>query len=633
MKNEKRTTPAVGMTTALMWRAGVLIYVLWLTAMSLITVVGAQQLQKQWIEHASQKTGLYISDREDLLPGQIEQQRILEMYGFDALGNAYLELPLYIDPIRFIGSYQKHDVSYETAMVFFENNEPVLSHGDYVTFEYVHANSWLAGKETPDGYAYIDLKQTPPETEMGDGLGYVSGFGMDGDVFRLTGYFEDHQFVLQELAGFSVNYPSLYEGKTLAQWDQQKGLNWQIHYENPQALERELVCIYTKTLNNYQYMGTRPVARLLLTQQDELKSILLSSQPWHSENHSLTETVIITERSAMTQDGTYHKVRSAVRCYPLRTAKIRLYPCYVISALLCFGMLVMYYRRLKKHLRDPLQQLINCGQQNMRPLEIYYCSPWKELYQLEEIYAQAQQELRTLRQENTQLKTTLDYAKNAEVSRRQLVSDMTHELKTPLAVIRSYCEGLLTGIAPEKREQYLNVIIEEADRMDATVLEMLDLSRLEAGKVRLSQDRVELLGLTKSILDKLQPLVEVKELSVSFAIAEESYLTADEGRLGQVITNLVSNAIKYSPMGGKVILRVFQHDGFTYFTSENESEPLSEEALEKIWDSFYRAEQSRSTEGTGLGLSICKAIIELHGGSCEATNTATGIEFRFAVPM
>lgn len=169
--------------------------------------------------------------------------------------------------------------------------------------------------------------------------------------------------------------------------------------------------------------------------------------------------------------------------------------------------------------------------------------------------------------------------------------------------------------------------------MDAMVLEMLDLSRLEAGKVRLAQDEVELLGLTQRVLDKLQPLAEAKGLAVVFAIGEVSHLTADEGRLTQVITNLLSNAIKYSPVGGQVVLKVFRRNGFVHFIIENEGQPLPEEALEKVWESFYRTEQSRTSEGTGLGLSICKAIIELHRGTCRAKNTSTGVEFGFVLPL
>ena len=143
---------------------------------------------------------------------------------------------------------------------------------------------------------------------------------------------------------------------------------------------------------------------------------------------------------------------------------------------------------------------------------------------------------------------------------------------------------------------------------------------------------MELLELTRGILTRLQPLIEAKELQITHAITEPCTLIADEGRLIQVITNLTTNAIKYSPQGGQIWINIFQKNGFTHFTIENESEPLSEEALQKVWESFYRTEQSRTSPGTGLGLSICKAIIELHRGSCHVKNTSTGVEFGFFLP-
>ena len=150
--------------------------------------------------------------------------------------------------------------------------------------------------------------------------------------------------------------------------------------------------------------------------------------------------------------------------------------------------------------------------------------------------------------------------------------------------------------------------------------------------MRLAMDPVELLTMTRSTLARLEPLLDEKELTVEFGITSDCPLTADESRLNQVITNLIINAIKYSPTGGKITVNVFQKDSHSHFSIENESQPLSREALEKIWESFYRIEQSRTTKGTGLGLPICKAIIELHGGSCHVHNTSTGVEFSFTIP-
>ena len=119
---------------------------------------------------------------------------------------------------------------------------------------------------------------------------------------------------------------------------------------------------------------------------------------------------------------------------------------------------------------------------------------------------------------------------------------------------------------------------------------------------------------------------------VGYVWAHDCEITADESRITQAVTNLVSNAIKYSPRGGTVHIGVTREKNQTMFSIENQSEPLSEEALAKIWDSFYRTDKSRTEKGTGLGLPITKAIIELHGGTCHVSNTKTGVEFKFYLP-
>ena len=619
MKKKKRTVPRFSVAAGLTWRMGIVVGILWFVSMSLLTVISAQQLQEQWTQNAARVTSFSVPERDDLLPGEVERFCIQQMYGFDIVSNAYLNLPLCRDPTLNRASYKPINYAHETAMVFLKDGEPFLTQSDYMTFEYLQADSWLDGKETPDGYGYLDSRD-------------LVDFWRNpfADVYRLTGYFEGNRFVLNQLAGFEMKYPELYAGKTLAQWEQERGLNWEIHYENPDPSDQETVCIYTTQLEELSY-------RLSLRMDKDpsyfsLEDALLEPWPPRYESRSLWETVIIREGNMVSHDGTYYQAYAAIRCYPLLSAMDRLWIVYWITELVCVLSVVLYHLLLKRRLRDPLQQIIHRGQQNMLELKFPYRPKWKEPYLLEEIYMTAQQELQQLRQENRQLKTALDYAENAETNRRQMVSNITHELKTPLAVVRSYCEGLQSDIAPEKKEKYLNVIMEETDRMDAMVLEMLDLSRLEAGKVRLAQDRVELLQLTRSILGKLQPLLEAKGLTVDFAIVQDCHLTADEGRLAQVVTNLISNAIKYSPERGNIIISLFRRSGVTHFYIENESEPLSEEALEKVWESFYRTEQSRTSKGTGLGLSICKAIIELHQGTCRVKNTSTGVEFGFSIP-
>jgi signal transduction histidine kinase len=290
-------------------------------------------------------------------------------------------------------------------------------------------------------------------------------------------------------------------------------------------------------------------------------------------------------------------------------------------------------RKINKHLARPVAQVAYCSTGEPQPLpEHIKKSKWLEGRTLQENYEVMVKEYHSAKAEVRQLRTALDYAQNAETKRREMISNITHELKTPLAIIHSYAEGLKDGIAADRQDQYLNVIVEEAERMDGMVLEMLDLSRLEAGKVRLSSDRFSLLGLTRSIFDRLAPMAAEKDLQIQFYIVEEFEITADESRIGQVITNFATNAIKYTPEGGNIWIKVYRYRNQAILCIENECQPLPNEALSKVWDSFYRAETSRTTRGTGLGLTIAKAIIELHGGAVGAQNTGNGVEFRFTLP-
>ena len=323
-----------------------------------------------------------------------------------------------------------------------------------------------------------------------------------------------------------------------------------------------------------------------------------------------------------------------MRCWPLQYAAFRLIPAYLVSFAVTVLLLFLLLWSIRRNLTKPMAELADKIRRNA------YIEPdadWVEPRALQEYYETTRQTLHENSMQIAQLNTALEYARNAEESRRQLVSNITHELKTPLAVIHSYAEGLQAGIAGEKREQYLNVILEEAEKMDAMVLQMLDLSRLEAGRVRLRSDSFSLLELTRRVAEKLEPLALAKELEISYGLAQDFTVTADESRMEQVITNLLSNAIKYSPVGGGIRIELFSHMGKAHFRIENQAEHLSDEALKKVWDSFYRADPSRTEPGTGLGLTIVKTIVELHRGSCSVSNITadgvTGVQFGFQIPL
>ena len=233
-------------------------------------------------------------------------------------------------------------------------------------------------------------------------------------------------------------------------------------------------------------------------------------------------------------------------------------------------------------------------------------------------------ELRPLQDELTRQQQAIAYAKNAEESRRAMTSAIAHELKTPIAVMSSYAQALQEHIDESKQEHYLGVIREEADKMDRMVLELLDLSRLEAGRYKLRRQDFNLTELVREILKPLEPEIAEKHLDISWQIGEEK-ANGDRYRFGQVVENYLTNAIRHTPDSGKIVLRIgMNHETFSV---ENQGEHIPQENIKKVWETFWQGDAARNTRGSGLGLAICRTIMTLHGGSCKVENTGMGVRF------
>jgi signal transduction histidine kinase len=324
---------------------------------------------------------------------------------------------------------------------------------------------------------------------------------------------------------------------------------------------------------------------------------------------------------------------TAVSAHPLRTAMSELRTVYIVTFLIAVLGTLILRRIIKLNLTQPLEAVNDGIAGDWKRIARPDDSPqkWREPRELYGRYEKTRDKLLWNKNELTRLNTALDYAKQAEQNRRQMTSNIAHELKTPLAIIHSYSEGLKEHSAEDKREHYLDVIVAESERMDAMVLEMLDLSRLEAGKVKLARDEFSLAGLVRSVLDKLDIAANEKALAVTYDAEGDCTVHADEARISQVVTNFAENAIKYSPHGGSITVRVRAQRNAAEFSIENESEKLTNDELSKVWETFYRTDAARSGDGTGLGLAIAKSIVDLHGGKCFVRNTETGVVFGFAI--
>lgn len=321
----------------------------------------------------------------------------------------------------------------------------------------------------------------------------------------------------------------------------------------------------------------------------------------------------------------HYTLVTAIRSTPLSTAAALLWPVYLGTFLLAALGVLLLWRGLARDLIRPCQDIAHnaAGGWGCR---------WQEPAEALAQHRSARSQLLASQDEVTRLSTALDYAQSAEQARRRMTSDLAHELKTPLAIIHSYSEGLKAHIAEEKRERYLDTILAEAERMDTMVLEMLELSRLEAGKVKLTRAVFSLTELTRAVFARLELLAREKELEVTFDWQGDHLVNADEARISQAVTNLAANAVQYTPRGGHIRAAIHARQGSTCFLLENDCAPLSDEALAHLWDAFYRPDNARTGGGTGLGLAIAKSVITLHGGSCSARGTERGVEFCFTLP-
>ena len=228
--------------------------------------------------------------------------------------------------------------------------------------------------------------------------------------------------------------------------------------------------------------------------------------------------------------------------------------------------------------------------------------------------------------------------KQLERTRQEFVANVSHELRTPLSHIKGYVETLLDGAKddPEVSSRFLQTIARNAGRLELLIEDLLTISELESGRVTLNLQTVRLRPLAQKVLYDLKARAEGKSVTLTNAVPELS-VRADSIRLEQVLSNLVDNAIKYGRTSGGVTVAAYPGENGKVEVSVKDDGPgLPAEALERVFERFYRVDKARSREqgGTGLGLSIVKHIVQTHGGRVWATSElGNGATFFFTLPV
>jgi signal transduction histidine kinase len=225
-------------------------------------------------------------------------------------------------------------------------------------------------------------------------------------------------------------------------------------------------------------------------------------------------------------------------------------------------------------------------------------------------------------------------------SQRDFVANVSHELKTPLTSVQGFAQAILDGTADteESRQQAAQVIYNESGRMHRMVLDLLDLARLDAGTADITMSPVNMHALLNAIREKFTPQSQTAGVAVKVeAAADLPNLTADGDRLAQVFTNLVDNALKFTPPGGLISINASLVRGGVHVSVSDTGSGISAEALTHIFDRFYQADSSRrggAKHGTGLGLAIAHEIVQAHGGKISVRSTlGKGTTFDVFLPL
>ncbi|WP_102399453.1 sensor histidine kinase [Haloimpatiens massiliensis] len=227
-----------------------------------------------------------------------------------------------------------------------------------------------------------------------------------------------------------------------------------------------------------------------------------------------------------------------------------------------------------------------------------------------------------------------DSLEKVENNRRLFISNVSHEIRSPITSIKGFIGGMLDGIIPEnKKNYYLSIVYEEIGRLTRLVNDLLDLSAIESGRFTLKIRELNLNEIIRLAVIKFETRIIKKELKVDVCFEqEELYVLADRDRTIQIITNVIDNALKYVNEGGQIKVTTKSKGKKVYISIFNSGPNIDEEDLNHIWDRFYKADKARSSKvSTGLGLPIVRSILSQLGEDIWVENKADGVEFTFTL--
>ena len=238
---------------------------------------------------------------------------------------------------------------------------------------------------------------------------------------------------------------------------------------------------------------------------------------------------------------------------------------------------------------------------------------------------------------NNELKRDIKKKEEIDEMRKEFLSNVSHELKTPLALISGYAEGLKDAVNDdeESRNFYCEVIMDETDKMNRMVMKLLSLNKLEFGKDTVEIERFDITEVIAGVINSSSLMAAQNDINIVFDDSRHEYVWGDVFKIEEVLTNYISNAINHCTRGGTITVSYSMYSDRVRVSVFNTGEPIPDKDIENIWNKFYKVDKARTREygGSGIGLSIVKAIMELHDQKCGVINREDGVEFWFELEL
>lgn len=361
--------------------------------------------------------------------------------------------------------------------------------------------------------------------------------------------------------------------------------------------------------------------------------LMRSQDPWNQSEY--------IEMWGQLDDNVNFLIRSPVESIRESVALSNRFLIYVGmgTLIICIGLVWYFSRRITK----PIQELAELSD-HMANLDFeakYTSGGNNEIGELGDNFNRMSKKLEKaiseLKQANNSLQQDIEQKEKMEQMRTEFMGNVSHELKTPIALIQGYAEGLKEGVNddPESRDFYCDVIMDEAGKMNRMVKNLMTLNQLEFGNDKVEFERFNLTELIGGVLQSMDILSQQKDVKLIFREENPVYVWGDEFKIEQVVRNYVSNAYNHVNEEKIIEVKILQEDGFAKVTVFNTGKPIPEEDVPRIWDKFFKVDKAHTREygGNGIGLSIVKAIMESMHQQYGVKNYDNGVEFWFTLDV